>query len=59
MLRLLVGACTCSFAIASVLLIPEMLASSYAQWLFSLASVSSDRLDDVAAIDKGEGSISL
>jgi hypothetical protein len=39
-------------------LIPEMLASSCARWLFSLASVSSDGLGDVAAIDKGGGSVS-
>jgi hypothetical protein len=36
-----------------------MLASSCAQWLFSLASVSSDGLGNAAAIDEGGGSVSL
>jgi hypothetical protein len=35
-----------------------MLASSYARWLFSLASMSSDGLGDAVAIDEGGGGIS-
>jgi hypothetical protein len=37
----------------------ETLASSYAQWLFSLAFVSSDSLGNAEAFDEGEGGGSL
>ena len=55
LLRLLVGACICGFAIASASLIPmlETLASSCARWLSSLASVSFVGLDNAAAIGEG------
>ena len=61
LLRLLVGACTCGFMIASESLFSmlEILATSCAQWLFSFSSMSSDSLGDAVAIDEGRGSVSL
>ena len=59
MLRLLLGACTRGFAIASASLFPmlETLATTCARWLFVLASVSSVRLGDAAAIGEGGGGV--
>jgi hypothetical protein len=54
-MELFCGACACSFLIGFVspLSMLEMLASSRAQWLFVLASVSLDRLGGVTTIDGG------
>ena len=60
LLRLMLGTCTSSFTIAPASLFPilETLATTCAQWLFVLASVSSVRLGDAAAIGEGGGSMS-
>ena len=61
LLRLSQGACACSFDIefTSPFSILETFASTCAQQLFVLASVSSDRLGGAVAIGDGQGSGSL